>query len=92
MTTQCHEVVKTARDMQDWVPFVEPWAADSIKRALVTVIEFYKEGGSKEDPAPLPAYAEKTVRAAISHVSKVVRYREAEAEKFSRTRKPVHVF
>lgn len=88
-TLYCHDVTFAARSMRDWVAFVEPWAADSIKRALAHVIEYRKSDplADSDDAIHLPPYAEKQVWAAIVHVKKVCQQREWELATFTPNRR-----
>lgn len=86
-TLYCHDVTFAARLMREWVPFVEPWAADAIKRALSNVVEYRRTPGSdSDDIAPLPLYSVNRVKAAIKHVEKIEAKMERELERFTPTK------
>jgi hypothetical protein len=90
---KCQDVITAARSVRDWEPFVEPKDKDAIVRAMSNVVEHLKqEGSSREDEAPIPAYALRFVSNAIRHVNNLARRHEAEAEKFAKDRKKVHIF
>lgn len=88
----CDDVRRAARQMQEWPLFVPQKDQESIFRAVANMVEARANGVDRYDPLPLPEYAIKRVRGAISRIHRVYVEREREAEKFSRDRKPVHIF